>query len=117
MKKQVVSLISVSVAFLSIFLVAFIVSILFPDTPSINIADVMKTYAVSPDFFSPEPQERLIYIISTLLSPILCAGLYLLVDKQIKAEEHKKVKLLSLFFSPMILVLLTYLAFLGLSFA
>lgn len=117
MRDHVVNLLTVSICFLLIFVIAAIVS-LFPfRVPPINSEEVTKIFTVSPVYFAPEPQERLTYVTSTLIIPFLCAGLYILLSRQIKKENIKTVKLLSAILSPLILYLLFYLAFLGLNLA
>jgi hypothetical protein len=117
MKNHLTTLLTVSVCFISIFIIAAIVASFPFHVLPIDPDEILKTYAVPPDMFAPEPQERLIYVINTLLTPFICIGVYVLISNQIKKENTKKLKLLSWIISPTILYLLFYLAYLGLDFA
>jgi hypothetical protein len=117
MKKQLVSYFTILTSFLLLFVVALIVSFFFLGQPQLNKDELSKTFAASINDFSPEPNERWIFVINTLLAPVMCGGFYLFFTRLVKKESAAKIKMLYWVISPMFLFLLGYLAVLGLQFA
>lgn len=116
MRKSLISFLAVSTSFIILFLIALAVSVLVPVDLSINYAELQKVFAVPMDGFAPEPYERLIYIVNTLLAPILCGCFYVFFARLIKKEVLSKIKILTWILPIVVLYLFGYIAFLGLQF-
>lgn len=117
MKKQLISLFTISSAFITIFILAFLISSAFSRQERLEVEELAKVYAVPTDQFSPEPQERWTFVIGALLTPFLCGGLYLFLTNLMEKETKQRIKILHWVVSPFFLYLFAYLAILGLQFA
>lgn len=74
MKKNMIGLITVGICICFIMTMALI----FPTSqaPKPDAKVVQRLFFLAPEYFLPEPQERLQYILDTLSLPFLCALLY-----------------------------------------
>ena len=79
MRRTIASILTIAACILSIGLIILFFST--KEIPPLDLISTTKKYNYSAYFLKPEPNEHLIYTISTLALPFICTGFYLLFTR------------------------------------
>ena len=79
MRRTIASILTISACIIFIGLIILLLST--KEAPPLDMISITNKFNRSMKYFKPEPDEHLIYTISTLALPFLCAGFYLLFTR------------------------------------
>ncbi|MCJ7773294.1 MAG: hypothetical protein MUP22_09205 [Desulfobacterales bacterium] len=96
MRRTIASILTIAACILFIGLIILLLST--RENPPLDVISITNIFALSVDDFNPEPNEHLIYVISTLTLPFLCAGFYLLFTRLL-ARFKGEIKIIHLLLS------------------
>ena len=96
MRRTIASILTIAACILFIGLIILLLST--RENPPIDVISITNIFALPVDDFNPEPNEHLIYVVSTLTLPFLCAGFYLLFTRLL-ARFKGEIKIIHLLLS------------------